>query len=103
MNGWIVIGIIVSIILGIRFIPRFIREQIRKICNKSGHDWQGCKCKKCGAENHEWEHVQMGEIGTWKSGGDGISRRFPRSSGAIPAHMHKCRKCGKEMKNIIKR
>lgn len=105
MNGWVYVGIVVSIILGLKYIPSFIRRQRRKICGQSkvGHNWQGCKCKKCGEERHEWEHIQTGEIGTWKGGGDGMLRRFPKGSGAIPAHIHKCKKCGKEMRNVIKR
>ena len=99
MNGWIPVGIVVAIILGIKYIPRFVLKIVRNACGKSGHEWQGCKCKKCGEENHQWEQIQAGEIGTWKGGGIG-NRRFPASSGAISANIHKCRICGKEMTNI---
>ena len=104
MNGWVYIGIVVFIILGVKFIPQFIIGIIRKSCGKSGHDWQGCKCKKCGEAKHQWEQIQAGEIGTWKSGGSvNANRRTPASSGTIKAHTHKCKICGQVMTNRIRK
>jgi uncharacterized Zn finger protein len=64
---------------------------IRKVCGKSGHEWQGCKCKKCGEENHDWVYIQT----TDRAAGN------PRVSipGRLKIHIHECKACGKLMKS----
>ncbi|MDR0332396.1 MAG: hypothetical protein LBI15_02940 [Dysgonamonadaceae bacterium] len=57
MNTWIIIGIVVSIIAVAKvFAGRAKRKQKRleEICTEIGHDWSGCKCKRCDKENHCW-------------------------------------------------
>lgn len=30
---------------------------MESLCNVLGHDWDGCTCKRCEAEQHEWENI----------------------------------------------
>ncbi|MCL2775471.1 MAG: hypothetical protein FWD71_19325 [Oscillospiraceae bacterium] len=98
---WSVTGIVAIIILSavivtlciIYFINLFYKGK-RKICQKSGHDWNGCKCRRCGEKNHEWELQDTEDI-----------IQFDRP-GPIPDNIkvnkYKCKKCGKEITEKMK-
>ena len=74
-------------------VYRVIRKKAQNACGKSGHRWNaaGCKCRRCGAENHKWEYLAE----TVKGVGGG--RFAPR--GQVRLHSHICSKCGKIMRS----
>jgi len=72
-----------SLLISLR---RFVHEKIKKACGKSGHEWNGCKCRKCRAENHEWEYLQEMSFGAFRGG-------------RVRQHNHLCKKCGTVMRS----
>lgn len=32
-------------------------------CALFGHQWDGCRCKRCGASNHDWDHCKCRRCG----------------------------------------
>ena len=58
MNIWIVVLIIICTIVVVSMLIRHIHK---KQCSKLGHDWNYCKCKRCGREQHTWKDVTGGE------------------------------------------
>ena len=72
----------------------------KKICRESEHEWDGCVCTRCKAENHEWELLS--------SSSEVQFRGYVPMSNAAPTEIthtvsiHKCKKCGKEIENSKK-
>ncbi|MCL1858655.1 MAG: hypothetical protein FWF92_05420 [Oscillospiraceae bacterium] len=73
----------------------------KKSCQESEHEWDGCICKRCKKENHEWELLS--------SSSEVQIRGYVPLSNAAPTettrlvHIHKCKKCGKEIEHAKKR
>jgi len=119
MTMWITLVAVILIIAWIIAAPKIkknIEESVqrkRENCEKSesGHDFDGCVCKKCGKENHEWEDEGQGEDMSPRTakarmierGGaffdDGNKVAHTRGAGAF--NKHKCKRCGKIMKNKV--
>lgn len=101
---WILIIIGVIFII---FIIRYVVEQSKeKKCREVGHDWDGCKCercgetrdeehdldccicRKCGLEQHDWEYSSC-----YLKGGSFISNKTLDFDPYY--YVYKCSRCGK--------
>ena len=58
------------------------------------HDWDGCKCKRCGKIEHDWKLIKRdvsdSESDEWY-GGHSVTLTTTRTD-----EYYRCRKCGKE-------
>ena len=66
-----------------------IVKRDNKICEASGHDMRGCKCKRCGKYIHEWEQTSVNERQVY------IYPGYPRKQ---TQYMYNCVKCDKKVR-----
>jgi len=76
----------------------------KRLCELSGHHWNGCVCETCGAVWHEWDHCSCKLCGTERT--HGLMNRH-HSVGGTPHDfrqvpdtcIERCIYCGKETPN----
>ena len=80
-----------------------IRDCVCKLCGKAHvHDWDGCKCKRCGTvrnEGHEWDGCKCKRCGETRDEQHEWAGCSCNRCGAEKAHDWdgcKCKRCGKE-------
>ena len=102
------IWIIIAGVLGIIYIIlNVVRRSKEKKCREFGHDWDGCKCERCGQtrdEAHDWDGCTCRKCGLeqhdWeyhscylKSGGSMIADN--RLDFDPYYYVYKCSRCDK--------
>ncbi|MDR0333690.1 MAG: hypothetical protein LBI15_09525 [Dysgonamonadaceae bacterium] len=101
MNFWIIVGIIIVSIIVVRKnlaeLTKRKQKKLEKICTKIDHDWDGCKCFRCGKvrdEQHDWEGCICNRCGKDRHDwGDCECKRCGKVHDWIGC---KCIRCGQE-------
>lgn len=103
LAGFLIFGIVKGIIAIKENIGyKYEKWRIKRKCRKLGHDWEGCKCRRCGQireDGHDWEECKCRRCGRARSEGHDWNGCLCRRCGQIREEGHDwvtvvCPRCG---------
>ena len=96
--GGLLAGVTLIILLPILIIYFFVTLLKHKKCEKVGHIWIPCKCKRCGTQgNHEWSEPIIGNTDAyveWYSDYCQVDKELVCSFHEGEVTYHECINCG---------